>query len=125
MSLRPISQGGDAGQFFALEKLQAGAPARAHKADLVAELSFVQRFDAVPAADNALGAAFLCDLCDGARYRIGPFGEPFVLEQSHWSVPQNRFGLRDFGGVNPNRGGPDIQAGGIRGAIQLLVDPDV
>src|SRR6185369_10483722 len=115
----------DSWQDFPFEKLQAGAPARAHEGHFVPELRPVNRFHAVTAADDALRAVLLGHLRHRPSDGIRPLGEPFVLEQSHRPVPQNGFGSRHRLRIGLNGGRPDIQAGGIIRAILIRAHANV
>jgi hypothetical protein len=63
------------GQGLPFKKLEAGAAARAHEADLVGVSTAIDRLDGIPAADDRECIAFSHGFCDGkgALWRIRQF----------------------------------------------------
>src|ERR1035437_7868296 len=80
-----LAQGGHARQDLAFEEFEARAAAGAHEGHFVAQLGFVQRLNAVAAADDALGAALLRHLRHCAGNGECAFRKSFILEQPHRS----------------------------------------
>ena len=78
----------DAGEFPALDELEARAPASGDMSDGLLEASLLDRARGVPSTDHALGIARR----DGVRDRERARGKGVTFEHAHRAVPED--GLR-------------------------------
>src|SRR5687767_6731003 len=105
--MRSAFQYSDAGEFLALEVLEAGAAAGGDVAEgglVEAELS--DRSGGVPATDDGQAV----DPGQGLGHRAGALGELVDLEHPHRTVPEHRVRIGESLGERRTGLRPDVQA---------------